>query len=82
MKNRVCKPEITPQGGEDTCMHASSDNVVKTADRESTVLIREGVKIVDKKAEISAQDTCNNLADNPRPDQTESESEPTTRWSD
>ena len=74
MKNRVCKPEITPQGGEVTCMHASSDNVVKTADRESTVLIREGVKIVDEKAEI--------LADNPRPDQNVSASEPTPRGSD
>ena len=56
-------------------MHARSDNIVKTADGESTNLTRDGAQILEEKADISAQDTnIIFLADNPGPDQTESES--------
>ena len=62
-------------------MHALSDNLDKIADGESTNLTRDGAHIEDRKADILGQDENIIFADNPQPDQTESESLSTPRGS-
>ena len=74
--NLVRNPEVTHQDVKVTCTRATSTNEVTTADCESRFPKIDGADSKDEKAEISAQHTCI-LINNPRPDQNESERNPT-----
>ena len=66
-----------------TCTRSTSDGQtdrkVNTVDSGVTFLQTDGAHTQDEKAEISAPNTKINV-DNPRPDQFESEKNPTQKW--
>ena len=75
-KNLVLSTKVTQQNTTITCTRPKSTKKVQTADYESSFPIRDVTTSKDEKAEISAQHMCISI-NNPRPDQNESERNPT-----